>query len=246
MKKLILAFILAAALVSPALASTYQYVDTSGNLQEVQADSSAAAIAAAVNIAPNSGVVLVSESNPVVTPAPSTEASLHAQIDALLAQVASLQVQLSNLGGGVASTTPAGSTVRPGHVTNSRVNDTPDQAEKKGKAQQRGVGIAKTHIALEDGIVNVSMSDYFEGEQVAISAVGLDAEGSETGSVNGNSDGSNCGGKIANSDLTVCSTNTTFELGDNAALRVTVGYGGREQNADISRGNRSEWMDWSE
>jgi len=50
----------------PALAATYQYVDTSGSLRTMTADNSAQALATAPNIAVHSGVMLVTGS-PIVT-----------------------------------------------------------------------------------------------------------------------------------------------------------------------------------
>jgi len=41
-----------------AVAATYQYVNTAGNIQSVEADSTSQALAEATNIAPNSGVML--------------------------------------------------------------------------------------------------------------------------------------------------------------------------------------------
>lgn len=63
MKKITTAFVALAISILPAIAfaSTYQYVDNSGNLRTVEANSPTQALATAPNIASHSGVMLASQ-----------------------------------------------------------------------------------------------------------------------------------------------------------------------------------------
>lgn len=126
----------------------------------------------------------------------------------------------------------------------------PTAEEKKEEVREnRGVGIAKAHVYLEDGIVNVSVSDYFEGETVTIAAVALnrDDEGTfvEGDAVEGTAGDAKNGGRIANSDLTLSKRDYSYELGEHDGLRVKIAYAGTELSADIHAGNRRAWLDWT-
>lgn len=61
-KRIVVTLVALAVLVVPVVSSanTYQYIDTSGQLQYVQADNSSQALASAYNIGIHSGVMLYS------------------------------------------------------------------------------------------------------------------------------------------------------------------------------------------
>jgi hypothetical protein len=84
--KIALTALAISALPVLALAGTYQYVDVSGNLRSVEANSPTQAIAIAPNIASHSGVMLAGNSTIVTpvtipTPIPSGTGSLYQYID---------------------------------------------------------------------------------------------------------------------------------------------------------------------
>ena len=88
MKKITTAFVALATMVLPviALASTYQYVDSSGTLRSVEASSPTEALARASNIGTHSGVMLVSSNTVIVpitypTPIQSGNGNLYQYID---------------------------------------------------------------------------------------------------------------------------------------------------------------------
>lgn len=127
----------------------------------------------------------------------------------------------------------------------------PPTEEVKVAAAVRGIGLTKAHVYVEDSedanmadTLHVSLADYFEGEDPAISAVQLVDGAPIGGGALAGSEAKSCNGKIFGIDTKTCVFEKTFPLGRQDSARVTVSYGGIEQSIDITPKTRSGWLNW--
>ena len=241
------ALAMAVLLLSPAASSAavYEYVNTSGQLLSVEANSLAEAEALAVDRAPNSGFLLSSSAS-APAPASSTDtiAALRAQIASLQAQLAALLAQQEDSAG------ETGDAITDDMAKDEVASSTPEQVKaqkeakraersaKKEVVKDRGVAIAKAHVYADEDLVRVSLTDYVEGDEVSVSA-SLNGE-----DVRADSNEEDCGGKVAKSDLKICSKEVAFPAPEDGELVITIAVEGVEKSYSIGRGGRNAWLSW--
>ena len=238
-------FAAAVLLLSPiaSSAAVYEYVNTSGQLASVEAGSLAEAEALATDRAPASGFLLSSApSVPVPSSSTDTIASLRAQIASLQAQLAALLAQQEG------SAAPTGDAITEDMANPDQATSTPptkskaeqraERSDKKEKVKDRGVAIAKAHVYAEEDQIHVSLTDYVEGDEISVSAT-LDGERVQVAE-----ESDSCGGKVAGSDLKLCSRESAFDAPEEGALEITITIEGVSKSYQIGRGGRNAWLSW--
>lgn len=245
-KFLVAAFALALVLPFVSQAAVYEYVNTAGALRQVEAGSLAEAEILATDRAANSGFIV---SSVATVPAQTstvgdTIASLMAQIAALQSQLAALLAQQEGSAGPVddginedmAKDDVASST--PEQVQAKKAADRSVRSAKKEEVKERSIAIAKAHIYAEEDEIRVSLTDYVEGDEVSI-------EAAHDGAVIGaSSDDADCGGKVAKSDLKLCSREVAFPTPEEGKLEITIEVEGVWKKYSIARGGSSGWLSW--
>lgn len=243
LRKAAAAMAVALVFVVPSFANAaiYEYVNTAGALRQVEASSLAEAEVLATDRAANSGFIV---SNAATLPAQTstvgdTVASLLAQIAALQAQLADLLAQQEG------SAAPTGDDITEGMgnasstpPVKSKSEQRVERSAKKEEVKSRGVAIAKAHVYAEEDKIFISLADFVEGDDVGVSAkhegLAVGDESSET----------NCGGKVAGSDLKLCSMEVVYPAPEEGVLVVEVEVEGVAKTYSIGRGGKNAWLSW--
>lgn len=179
---------------------------------------------------------------PVVVPIVSTssiptlsslsEAELDAFVVSTREQIRVLQAQLKEAYDiRNDASEPSGNT----NTSNSNTMEPEEIAQEKEKAVERGVGMAKAHVYVEeddgDKII-ISLTDYFEGDAVSIEvdgeAVAFDQECSD----------------VRDLSVKVCGVNIEKPYTGEEDVEVAITINAIEKSLTISETNQDGWLSW--